>query len=96
MWCGTTLTREPQTAQAGNRRRWASRSAGHFGDLATSGSGDGYLLTAGQRQEITWIKNNPGDPLYFVSRDQQTAVTLNRGTTWIEIVPSLEKVQFSD
>lgn len=56
------------------------------------GSGDGWFLTGGKAVKITWAKSK---------RDAQTSYTdesgdpvaLNRGQTWIEVVPTLSLVK---
>ena len=61
-------------------------------NLKNIGEGKGFFITGGKAVPIKWAKK---------ARDAQTAytteegkpITLNRGQTWIEIVPKLADVE---
>ncbi|NLU32549.1 MAG: DUF3048 domain-containing protein [Clostridiaceae bacterium] len=62
-------------------------------NLNDIGTGDGWYITGGKAVKLTWSKS---------ARDAQTVYTLesgeplvlNKGQTWIEVVPSLKYVEF--
>lgn len=54
-------------------------------ELYTTGSGNGYYITNGKSEEITWKKDDRNKQIkYFNSRGQK--LTLNPGQTWIQII----------
>jgi Protein of unknown function (DUF3048). len=61
-------------------------------NVSDIGTGEGWYITCGRAVKITWSKK---------ARDAQTTYTLesgeplilNRGQTWIEVVPSLKQVE---
>jgi hypothetical protein len=65
----------------------------HRIDLDTVGKGDGWYITGGRAVKLTWSKS---------ARDAQTVYTLesgepmvlNKGQTWIEVVPNIKLVEF--
>lgn len=66
-------------------------SAGRL-SLAIIGSGNGYLLRAGYRQEITWQKETAFSSTKFFSQSKE--VELLPGLTWILVVPTDREIIF--
>jgi hypothetical protein len=65
-------------------------SAGRQG-ITTIGRGDGYLFTNGQYVEITWIREREDQPYRFIFEDG-SPVVLNRGSTYICVIPTAQTV----
>ncbi|MBI4122278.1 MAG: DUF3048 domain-containing protein [Parcubacteria group bacterium] len=55
-------------------------------EVNTEGTGEAWLFRDGTRVDVQWQKDALKDPLRFVD-DAGTAVALNPGTTWIEVLP---------
>ncbi len=62
--------------------------------LDTTGSGPATIYRNGEAIDARWIKDSAEARTRFVSTDQ-TEVVLNAGTTWIEVIPSLDDVTYS-
>ncbi len=63
-------------------------------ELDTVGSGEGYFLTNGQMQRITWQKNSRSGQTVYKNKDGETIV-FNDGNTIFQIVPSTASVTFN-
>lgn len=60
--------------------------------LTITGKGNGYLLQAGSKQEITWHKESGFSPTKFFNQSKE--IELLPGVTWILIVPTDREVFF--
>ena len=60
-------------------------------NLKDIGTGDGLFITGGVAQPITWAKE-ARDAQTTYTKENGEKVMLNRGQTWIEIVPDLDMV----
>ncbi len=60
-------------------------------EMDTTGSGDGYYITGGKAIKIKWSKASRGAQTKYTD-EAGTALTLNRGQTWIQVVPLSSKV----
>jgi hypothetical protein len=69
------------------------RVAGDGGvlDITTTGRGAAYLYRDGTRVEGTWVRAKEDDGYEFLTADG-TPLLLNRGTTWIAILPNEERL----
>jgi len=69
------------------------RVAGDGGVLhiTTTGEGAAFLYRDGTRVEGRWVRAKEGDAYQFQAADG-TPLLLNRGKTWIAILPSEEKL----
>ena len=56
-------------------------------DIGTTGSGNGWYITEGTYQKITWKKDKSGSVIKYYYEDG-TEVEFNRGKTMINVVPS--------
>ncbi len=59
-------------------------------NIQLSGSGTGLLFKDGKSTPITWTKTN-SKPTEYIDSNGQT-LKLNRGPTWVELVPQTNKV----
>lgn len=55
-------------------------------DIVTIGSGKGYIFQDGTVTEMTWQKKSASDRMVFLGPDNQP-IALNRGQTWVSVVP---------
>lgn len=60
-------------------------------NLINIGSGEGLYITGGKTIPIKWSKTARGEQTQYITEDGKPLV-LNRGQTWIEIVPNLDYV----
>jgi len=60
--------------------------------LDNIGSGQGYYITAGKAQKIKWTKNKRDAQTQYTAEDGKP-LSLNRGQTWVEIVPDIKQVK---
>lgn len=60
-------------------------------DINVNGKGKGVLLKNGRAQSIVWKKASDRARTYFYNPDGKTQVQLNRGQTWIVVVPKGHK-----
>lgn len=58
----------------------------------TVGRGDGHLITKGKKVNISWSKQSRTSPTVYKLKDG-SMVKLNKGQTWIQIVPLSGKVE---
>lgn len=58
----------------------------------TVGKGEGYLITKGKKVSITWSKDSRTSPTVYKHKDG-SGIKLNKGQTWIQIVPLSGKVE---
>ncbi|QQS27352.1 DUF3048 domain-containing protein [bacterium] len=56
-------------------------------DINIIGKGAGYIFQDGTVKEISWVKNSATDRMQFLD-SVGAPVSLNRGQTWISIVPT--------
>lgn len=61
-------------------------------NLENIGSGEGWFITAGKAIPIKWSKTARDEQTTFTTEDGKP-ITLNRGQTWIELVPSKDYVE---
>lgn len=55
-------------------------------ELYTAGSGKGYYISNGVKQDITWTKSNRNSQTRYLDGNNNE-ISVNPGTTWIQIVP---------
>lgn len=60
-------------------------------DMKTSGSGSGYIITCGKAAKIKWSKDSRSAQTKYMYENGDPLV-LNRGQTWIQIMPVGAKV----
>ena len=60
-------------------------------DLDTAGSGKGYFITGGKAVNIKWSKQSRSSQTKYTD-EEGNPITLNRGQTWIQIMPVTAKV----
>ncbi|MCX7774243.1 MAG: DUF3048 C-terminal domain-containing protein, partial [Clostridia bacterium] len=60
--------------------------------LQDVGSGDGWFITGGKAVPIKWSKKARDAQTTYLAEDGKP-ITLNRGQTWIEMVPTLDYVK---
>lgn len=69
-------------------------SVGRLG-LNNIGKGRGYLLTGGKLIEVEWSKSSrSGKTTYNNLKGEE--ITINKGTTWIQIVSDNTKIEFGE
>lgn len=66
---------------------------GQYEVMQTIGSGDAILFKDGNAQEIRWSQNSYNDRIEFTNQNGDE-VALNRGDTWISILPSGRNVTY--
>ena len=64
-------------------------------DLSNTGSGRGYLITGGKLIEIEWTKENRQAKTNYKDL-KGNQIQLNKGNTWIQVVPDYGKVEFEE
>ncbi len=62
---------------------WTGDSYGHM-DVTTTGTGEGYYLTAGKYEKITWKKSNEDAPVKLYTESGEELL-VNRGKTFFQI-----------
>lgn len=60
-------------------------------EMATTGSGKGYFITCGKAVKITWSKKDRAAQTSYTD-EAGNAITLNKGLTWIQVMPLTSKV----
>ncbi|NLM09733.1 MAG: DUF3048 domain-containing protein [Clostridiaceae bacterium] len=60
--------------------------------LNTTGSGKGYYISNGVKQDITWIKTFRTSQTRYLD-ENKNEITINPGQTWIQIVPPNAEVR---
>ncbi|AGC69047.1 hypothetical protein Cst_c20740 [Thermoclostridium stercorarium subsp. stercorarium DSM 8532] len=55
-------------------------------ELYTTGSGKGYYISNGVKQDITWVKSSRDSQTRYLDANNKE-ITINPGNTWIQIVP---------
>jgi hypothetical protein len=60
-------------------------------DMDTTGNGTGYFITCGKAVKLKWSKESRGSQTKYTYEDG-TPIVLNRGQTWIQIMPVNAKV----
>lgn len=60
-------------------------------EVSTVGKGSGYLISDGKSVKIKWSKASRSDATIYTYEDG-TAISLNPGQTWVEILPTYGKV----
>jgi len=60
-------------------------------EMDTTGSGKGYFITCGKAVKITWSKKDRSSQTRYTD-ESGNPITLNRGQTWIQVVPLTSKV----
>lgn len=63
-------------------------------DIKTIGEGKSIVFRDGQAIEATWKKTNRGDRTKFYDSENKE-IKLNKGATWVELVPSDRTVEYS-
>ena len=63
-------------------------------DLETVGTGTGYYITNGYAKEINWEKISRKSPTKYTYKDH-SKVEVNDGNTFIQVVPTIYKPEFS-
>ncbi len=56
-------------------------------ETVLTGSGTAYVASGGSIAQVTWSKDSEGSPL-LLTDSAGAPVLLNRGTTWIELLPN--------
>ena len=56
-------------------------------ETVLTGSGTAYVASGGSIAQVTWSKDSEGSPLVLTD-SAGASVLLNRGTTWIELLPN--------
>ncbi|QUI23529.1 DUF3048 domain-containing protein [Vallitalea pronyensis] len=63
-------------------------------DMKLVASGDGYYITNGKVEKMTWEKKSHYDPtLYYDEKGEE--IKLNKGKTWVSVFPSNRKGKLS-
>lgn len=62
-------------------------------ELSTTGSGNGYYISNGVKQDITWVKSFRNSQTKYLDANKNE-IKLNPGQTWIQIVPLNVEVRF--
>lgn len=60
-------------------------------DMVTTGSGDGWFITCGTAIKIKWSKESRGSQTKYTD-EAGKEIILNRGQTWIQVMPLNSKV----
>jgi len=60
-------------------------------DVKTVGSGDGYLISNGEKISVTWEKSDRRDKTSFYNSDGKE-IMLNSGVTWIQVISDKSKI----
>lgn len=60
--------------------------------IVTVGGGEALVLQDGRIIEATWAKESAEDRLRFYEKETGEEIAFNAGITWIEVLPTLERV----
>lgn len=64
-------------------------------DLDNTGSGKGYFLTGGKQIEIEWSKESRQAKTVYKDL-KGNLIKLNRGNTWIQVIPDYATIEFKE
>jgi hypothetical protein len=64
-------------------------------DLSNIGSGRGYLISGGKLIEIEWSKTDRNAKTTYKDL-KGNQIQLNKGNTWIQVVPDYGTVQIKE
>ncbi len=64
---------------------WSYKDENGYMDINTMSGGNGYYITNGKMEKVTWTKDNEDSPArYFNEAGEE--ITLNQGKTWVCVV----------
>ncbi len=72
---------------------WSYKDQNGYLDIDTMSGGDGYFITDGKMEPVTWTKDGEDSPARYFSQDGEE-ITLNQGKTWVCIVRNKYKDRF--
>lgn len=61
---------------------WSYKDENGYLDIDTLAGGDGYYITNGKMEKITWTKDNEDSPARYFDESGQE-ITINQGKTWV-------------
>lgn len=64
-------------------------------ELGSVGSGSGYYITGGKMIEIKWSKSGRSDRTVYTDLSGNE-ISVNRGVTWIQVVPTYNKIEIKE
>lgn len=64
-------------------------------ELGSVGSGSGYYITGGKMVEIKWSKSGRSDRTVYTDLNGNE-ISVNRGVTWIQVVPTYNKIEIKE
>lgn len=73
--------------------QWSYMDDNGYMDIDTLSGGDGYFITNGKMEKITWKKDNEDSPARYYN-EAGDEITLNQGKTWVCIARNKYKERF--
>jgi len=64
---------------------WAKKDENGYLDINTTSGGDGWYITNGKMEKVTWTKANEDSPARYFD-ESGNEITINQGKTWVCIV----------
>ena len=72
---------------------WSYMDENGYMDINTTSGGDGYYITNGKIENVTWTKANEDSPARYFD-ESGNEITINQGKTWVCIVRNKYKDRF--
>ncbi len=72
---------------------WSSLDDNGYLDIDTTSGGDGYYITNGKMEKVTWKKEGEDSPARYYDESGEE-ITLNQGKTWVCVVRDTYKERF--
>ncbi len=64
-------------------------------EISNIGTGKGYLITGGKQMEITWSKKDRQSKTVYTDL-KGNPIVLNKGNTWIQVIPDNATIDFKE
>lgn len=72
---------------------WSYLDENGYMDINTTSGGDGYYITNGKIEKVTWTKANESSPARYFD-ESGNEITINQGKTWVCVVRNKYKDRF--
>ncbi len=72
---------------------WSYKDENGYLDINTTSGGDGYYITNGKMEKVTWTKANENSPARYFD-ESGNEITINQGKTWVCVVRNKYKDRF--
>lgn len=73
--------------------QWSYKDENGYLDINTTSGGEGYYITNGKMEKVTWTKANEDSPARYFDESGKE-ITINQGKTWVCVVRDKYKDRF--